>query len=509
MTQEKLHFYRPGWTCGRYNAEKQVALIYNLLEGTSYLLADDSAAVIGEILSVQRNGTVSVVNVSKKTDIDKDSIIEFFEKLVTLRLLNRSVPTGKEILLYRKTVADKRKTTLKNSKQSEETEKSIFGKDTAEKMYFKAVSGISQATFELTYNCSEKCIQCYNPGATRNDMEKSFRGNREELIFTDYQRIIDELCEQGLVNVCLTGGDPFSNPFAWDIIDYLYKKEIAITIFTNAQKLTDKIDKLASYYPQLIGISIYSGVSEVHDKITRVKSSCERSKKAATELAKLGVLLQLKCPVMQPNLKTLHTVADFAKQIGAFAQFDVNVVNAVDGDYCASQYLRLTPEMMEIMFRSEYLPLHISSENLDRCTMKHDENSNACAAGKYAVVITPEGNVQPCVAFPLIFGNVKTQSIAEILDGNIRKQWIARTLKEYEECGKHDFCDYCHICPAHAQVEHGNPLKAATLDCGTAKVRQQLAQKLSRGIDPLHGKSIQECLEQFDIQQDMALKRVV
>lgn len=27
--------------------------------------------------------------------------------------------------------------------------------------------------FELTYNCSEKCIHCYNEGATRNDHEKA------------------------------------------------------------------------------------------------------------------------------------------------------------------------------------------------------------------------------------------------------------------------------------------------------------------------------------------------
>jgi molybdenum cofactor biosynthesis enzyme MoaA len=47
-------------------------------------------------------------------------------------------------------------------------------------------------------------------GATRNDDEVSTRGDREELTFDDYTRIIDELYEQGLIKVCLTGGDPFS-----------------------------------------------------------------------------------------------------------------------------------------------------------------------------------------------------------------------------------------------------------------------------------------------------------
>lgn len=113
---------------------------------------------------------------------------------------------------------------------------------------------------ELTYNCSEKCIHCYNAGATRNDCEVSKR-NRDELNFEDYKRIIDELYELGTYKVCLTGVDPFSKPIVWDIIDYLYRKNIAFDIFTNGQSITDKVDKLIGYYPRFIGLSIYSGES--------------------------------------------------------------------------------------------------------------------------------------------------------------------------------------------------------------------------------------------------------
>lgn len=77
---------------------------------------------------------------------------------------------------------------------------------------------------ELTYRCSEKCIHCYNEGATRNDDEISTRGDREELTLDDYKRIIDELYDLGLVKVCLTGGDPFSKSFAWELIEYIIKE---------------------------------------------------------------------------------------------------------------------------------------------------------------------------------------------------------------------------------------------------------------------------------------------
>ena len=77
--------------------------------------------------------------------------------------------------------------------------------------------------FELTYRCSEMCIHCYNPGATRNNSEHSTRADRQELGIADYKRIIDELYEAGLVKVSISGGDPFSKEIVWDIIDYIYK----------------------------------------------------------------------------------------------------------------------------------------------------------------------------------------------------------------------------------------------------------------------------------------------
>ena len=104
---------------------------------------------------------------------------------------------------------------------------------------------VTSVMFGLAYNCSEQCIHCYNPGATRNDKEVSHRGDREELNLDDYKRIVDDLYEHGLVKVCLSGGDPFSKPIVWDIMDYLYRKEIAFDVFTNGQRIVNKVERLA------------------------------------------------------------------------------------------------------------------------------------------------------------------------------------------------------------------------------------------------------------------------
>ena len=71
-------YYRPEWTCGRYNSEHRVAICYNLISGITYFFEDYSAMVIGEILSIPRNGDFNLADISNKLNIAIDSILPFF-----------------------------------------------------------------------------------------------------------------------------------------------------------------------------------------------------------------------------------------------------------------------------------------------------------------------------------------------------------------------------------------------------------------------------------------------
>lgn len=50
-----VSFYKPEWTCGRYNLKYKVALMYNLIAGESFFFEDLSALVISSILSLKNN----------------------------------------------------------------------------------------------------------------------------------------------------------------------------------------------------------------------------------------------------------------------------------------------------------------------------------------------------------------------------------------------------------------------------------------------------------------------
>ncbi len=501
-------FYRPEWTCGRYNSEKQVAIMYNLIAGYSYFFENHSAKVIGEILRVGRNKYINATTIADATGISMESLYKFFTLLLDNGLLTDAMPTASGIEHYRETVSELR--CSRGSWVDKPTiEKLPTDATNAELSYFAAVDdgkAICSCMFELTYRCSEKCIHCYNPGATRNDTEVNHRGDQKELTLEEYKRIIDEMYEHGLVKVCLSGGDPFSKEFVWELIDYLYEKGIAVDIFTNGQRIADKVKQLADYYPRLVGISIYSGIAEDHDTITRIPGSWEKTISVVRGLHSLAVPMNLKCCVMQPNLHSYYMVADIAKEFGAVPQFEINISESNEGDICAKQ-LRLTEEQLQVVLRDNNLALYVGKEAPNYGGQKRDLSVCSCGTGKTSFCMSPNGNLRACPAFTQVYGNLQTQSLEKILTkSSSLSEWQNAVVGDFTECGRYDYCDYCNLCAGLNYTEHGDFRKPAESNCYMAKCRFNLAHKLMERDDPMTRQEFITALQSLSVK-DVVLQR--
>ena len=503
---EKHMIYRPEWTCGRYDEKNKVAIYYNLIEGMAYFFEDESAFVIGEILHLGRNGCISIGLLSKNTRLSEDNLSPFLEELKHLNLITSFLPSHKTITMYRRDLfANKSIIKLDDVPNRESLP---IAKNTAEMEYSDRTKSIGGIMIELTYNCSEKCIHCYNIGATRNDSERSYRDVGNNLSLEEYKRIIDEFYVEGLYKVCLTGGDPFVNPFIWDIIDYLYQKDIAFDIYTNGLVLEGKIDKLLNYYPRLISISLYSNDSEVHDYITRVNGSWKKTMKVIDDLSRKMMPMTLKCCVMRPNLKTYRGVAQIGRDYGIPVQFELNITDSLEGDKCASRHLRLTEEQLEVVLCDLETPMYVGKEVDNFGAVKRNLEQNGCSAGLDTFNITPDGKLIPCCAFHLELGNLHTERVKEILNhSDILKWWRDLKLKSFEECGRKDYCDFCNLCPGNNYSEHGTPIKCSENNMYIAKARYNLMQKKMQGINPLGEKELNERLSDFPEYKREKLKR--
>ncbi len=495
--------FRPEWTCGRYNDTKRAAIMYNLITGFSFYFDDFSAVVVGEILKAGKNEDIDIRRIETATGICNESLTTFFDSLIQCGLLTDSIPTAEGVMKYRRAVLDAKK--ADQSWVDKTTKEKLPMEITnAEQAYFSAVDDgktICSCMFELTYRCSEMCIHCYNPGATRNNTEVCHRADLNELSLADYKRVIDDMYDNGLVKVCLSGGDPFSKEFAWDLIEYLYVKGVAVDIFTNGQRILKDVKRLANYYPRLVGVSIYSGIAEDHDAITRIPGSWAKSMQVIKDLHEMAIPMNLKCCVMQPNLHSYYMVADIAKNYGAIPQYEINITESNDGDICAKQ-LRLTEDQLQVVLRDNNLALYVGKEAPNYGGMKRDLSLCSCGAGGTGFCMSPNGDLRACVAFTQTYGNLQEQSISSILaNSSTLKEWRSAVVAEYTECGRYDYCDYCNLCAGVNNTEHGDFRKPAETNCFMAKCRFNLAHKLMQHDEPMSREQFIKALQNLSIKK--------
>jgi radical SAM protein with 4Fe4S-binding SPASM domain len=494
-------YYRPEWTCGRYSKPLHKAIAYNLLEGMTYLFEDDSAEVIAQILSCKKGHVIPFEMICTELNIHEESLTEFCEQLVDVGLLIPDILEESKLNEIRQKIRQDRIQYIQNKTVKERLPFDVDSVESQFKDLLYSVNVPFNVMFELTYNCNEQCIHCFNPGASRNDSEKSER-TMKELQLSDYKRIIDELAEIGVVRITLTGGDPFVKKDIWAIIQYLYDKDFAVDIFTNGVYLSenDNVNKLARFYPRSVGISIYSGDAHTHELITRRKGSFEKSLSVVKSLTDLAIPVMIKCPITKVNVKSYYTVADIAGEFGGTIQYELSITNSVDGDFSITKNLRLDEKTMEIVLRDSRVPLYVGEEAPNYGQQYKDPSSNLCGAGHYSVNITPDGNVFPCNSLTIGLGNVNDETFSSIwYNSKELSKLKSITLADTEFCGKLDYCEYCNYCVGCSFTEYGSVLKPNTENCFVARVRMNLALKLQKGIDPIAGTSIKNELEKIEI----------
>lgn len=500
MNYSQKQYFRPAWTSGKYDMKTHSAIIYNLAIGMSYFFEDIAADVMGHLLATGRNNRVNISKITNELAIDEESICNFFDKIEKDGLISFTNSLG-DLLV---------KTQAEGSNVNKNYSINDVGKTTdAECDYQKRTkSKVFSVLMELTYRCSEQCIHCYNPGASRNDKEISTRNIKQELDLAEYKDIIDQLSEQGLVRVTLSGGDPFAKSFIWDLIEYLYSKNIVFDIYTNGQGLYGKEAKLAQYFPATVGLSLYSSIPDIHDGITRVEGSWTKTVAVVAKLSSLAIPVAIKCCIMRNNCKSYRGVVEIANKYSAILQLECNIFDSMDGDECVSTFLRLTPEEMKIVLRDKDNPLYIGLELANNGERTFEQDKNVCGAGYSGFCLTPDGKLTLCVSFQSEIGDLRKEKVKDVLEKSELKQWRKCTFADYKECGEEEYCKYCSLCPGLNFAKNGSPFIPCDDNCYIAKVRKELVEALKNGDDPLKGMNIEQALSKLPDVDIRGIKKV-
>jgi len=315
---------------------------------------------------------------------------------------------------------------------------------------------------DLTYRCNERCVHCY--------LDHEDHG---EMTTAEIKDLLDEMADAGVFILTLSGGEIFLRKDFFEILKYArFERQFCVKLKTNAIMIREReAAQLREIGVESIQISIYSHRAEVHDAITLVPGSLQRSLDAARFLKSQGLRVVFANVLMVQNLQDYKGVRALAEELGVECTLDPTITPMMDGDRSVLR-LGVNQEALSQVFRDQALVGDVD----EFCAIAAPADENAlsalpCSAGHTACYVSPYGDVFPCVQFPLPTGNIRKQRFLDIWRYSERMNEVRSIrLKDLTTCTSCSHVGSCTRCPGLAFME-GNMRGPSSQDCEKSFVR--------------------------------------
>ena len=118
-----------------------------------------------------------------------------------------------------------------------------------------------------------------------------------------------------LLHLTLSGGEPMLHKNFFDFLRKCKEYDFSVNVLSNLTLLNDEIIKeMKANHLLGVQVSLYSMDSNIHDEITQMKGSFEKTKNAILKLIENDIPLQISCPIMKQNKNCYNDVINWAKK---------------------------------------------------------------------------------------------------------------------------------------------------------------------------------------------------
>lgn len=318
---------------------------------------------------------------------------------------------------------------------------------------------------EIADACNERCIHCYIPNERKNNVIDSAL----------FYRIVEEGRKMNIIHVTLSGGEPLLHK---DILGFLKKcreLELSVNVLSNLTLLTDDIiSEMKKNILLSVQVSLYSMDAAVHDSITRLNGSFEKTKAGILRLCDEGIPVQISCPVIKQNKDSYvdvlhwgwaHNIAVATEPV-IFAAYDHSGCNLANRLSIEEVDEVLTAQMQEGYAES----ICKAAKDKEKLT----GNDPICSVCRYSFCVTASGKVFPCAGWQNnIVGDLNYQSVQEVWETSEKIQEL-RSIKRshFSQCVNCEDRGYCTVCMMWNSNENanGNPFEINEYRCNVAAI---------------------------------------
>lgn len=368
--------------------------------------------------------------------------------------------------------------------------------------------------FDLTYRCNERCVHCYLD-----------HDNRGELTASECLAVLEELAHAGTLFLTFSGGEIFLRADLYEILAAAKRLHFDISLKTNALLLTrERAARLREFGVRRVQISVYSADPAVHDAITKVPGSLQRTLAAIPLLIEQGLQVKLACPLMIQNLTAYRGVMALAEKLGIPYVLDLTITPMMDGAATPLAHRASASALLPVLQDPALHACHMLPEDAGTAEMlvsappfgsvvssgiANDAYDDLpCSAGHNSCYISPYGDVYACVQLPQAAGNLRRDTFSNIWYRAPQLEGL-RVIRESQLplCSRCEIRQYCERCPGLAWMEGGDLLGAYDRACELAEAKARLAG-LAAPVSALHRKQIGST-PKVTVPQEQAARRPV
>lgn len=305
---------------------------------------------------------------------------------------------------------------------------------------------LTGASLDITYRCDLDCEHCY--------LDEKNLGR--ELSTAAWLDVLGQLRDMGAQMIAWSGGEVFARPDFLQLIDAAAALGIQSRIKTHAGNIDDvRARALAERNVHNVAVSIYSINASVHDGVTRVPGSLERSLLGIQALQRAGLQPSVTVVAMKANVDELEAIDDFFFGLGVPVKIAVNILPDMSSRTQLDDLALDEEDATRALSVGMRAAARRGAPSLYRASMSLEKD--VCVAGRTSLYINPEGEVWPCLTFPMVLGNVRDTALADIWHGSKERKalaaWKNNERSECTSCGASGVCGYC---PGEAYRRTGN-----------------------------------------------------